>query len=146
MTSHSNRSDNSSSDDRCGGDMGWVAGGSAAVVHAEAGAQAWRAAARVQRSARAGHSDFYAIAGCLVETVQAVHDLAQVLAAQVRGYAAGLPSELQVYDDTRTFSPQQRLEQAAIELEAVAAHLGQAAFRGNGFWSAIGHIGVEVRR
>ena len=68
-----------------------------------------------------------------------------MLASQVRTYAAGLPPELRVYDDTRTFPPQQRLEQAAIELEAVASHLGQAAFRGNGFWSAIGHIGVEVR-
>ena len=139
----SNHNDSSDLFDDMGG---WVASGSGAVVHAEAGAQAWRAAARVQRSARAGHSDLYAMAGCVVETVQAVQDLAQVLAGQVRTYAAGLPPELQVYDDTRTFPPQQRLEQAAIELEAVASHLGQAGFRANGFWSAIGHIGVEVRR
>ena len=149
MSNHNDSSDQNSSD-RFGDDMGgWSAGGSAAVTDAESGAQAWRAwraAARVQRSARVGHSDFYAIAGCLVETVQAVQDLAQGLAGHVRGYATGLPPELRVYDDTRTFPPQQRLEQAAIELEAVAAHLGQAGFRANGFWSAIGHIGVEVRR
>jgi len=137
-------SSNDNSGDRFGdGSSGWVAGGSAAVGQAEAGASAWRSAARVQRSARAGHSDFYAFASCMVETLGAVQALARVLAAQARGYAAGLPPELRVYDDTRTFPPQQRLEQAAIELEAVASHLGQAEFRANGFWSAIGHIGVE---
>ena len=83
------------------------------------------------------------MAGCLVETVQAVQDLAGVLAAQVRGYAASLPPELRVYDDTRTYPPQQRLDAGRDRAAGLASHLGQAAQRANAFWSAIGHIGVE---
>ena len=113
-----------------------------AVQQAEAGVQAWRAAARHQLNAVPDHTDFYALGGDLVATLHALQDLARVLDGQVQHYG----QDRAVYDDTHTADPQQRLTAAAIELEALAEVLGTAIWSADRYWSAIGHIGVEVVR
>ena len=114
-----------------------------AVRQADAGAQAWRAVVHAQGSATADHSDFYALAGHLVDTLAAVESLARLLAGQVARYGEGQPDGQRVYDDSRTLDPGVRLHDAALDL----GHLAEAAAHARGdadrFWSAISHIGVE---
>lgn len=112
-----------------------------AVAHAEAGAEAWRAAGRHQLRAEADHADFYALAGEVVTTLAALDDLLRVLRSQVAGYAEGRP----VYDDTGQVSVVRRLQGAVSAIEAAQTRLAQAHEAVNEFWSAIGHIGVEVQ-
>jgi len=114
-----------------------------AVQQAEQGAQAWRAVVHAQGSATADHSDFYALAGHLVDTLAAVESLARLLAGQVARYADGQPAGRVVYDDSRTFNPAVRLHDAVLDLGHLAD--GAAVARGDAdrFWSAISHIGVE---
>jgi hypothetical protein len=111
-----------------------------AVKYAEAGAEAWRAAARHQLRAPVDHSDFYALAGHAVTTLHALDDLFRLLHGQVAGYAAGRA----VYDDTGNTTPRERLAEAAAEIDAARTELNQAQRAANRFWSAIGHIGVEA--
>lgn len=111
-----------------------------AVRRGEDGAVAWRAAVHALRTAEPDHADFYALAGLLVDTLGAVASLTQVLTAQVDGYGEGHL----IYDDTRTVDPHERLIGASLELEAVSAGLSAVVSSANRFWSAIGHIGVEV--
>ncbi len=111
-----------------------------AVSYAEAGAEAWRAAARHQLRAPADHGDFYALAGCAVTTLHALDDLFHLLREQVAGYAAGRA----VYDDTGHTPPRERLTEAAAEIDATRSGLHHAQRAANRFWSAIGHIGVEA--
>ena len=116
---------------------------SEAVQQAEAGALAWRAVVHAQQSAPLDHSDFYDLAGYVVDTLAAVESLARLLAAQVARYAEVQPDGQAVYDDTRTVDPGVRLHDAVLDLE----HLADSAAHGRGdanrFWSAISHIGVE---
>jgi hypothetical protein len=107
---------------------------------AECGAQAWRAVAPAQRMAAPHHGDFYALAGSVVDTLAALAAVAQVLADKVEGYANGRP----VYDDTGTVDPRERLAAAEAELRLLRRLLHEADVPANRFWSAIGHIGVEV--
>jgi hypothetical protein len=111
-----------------------------AVKYAEAGAEAWRAAARHQLWASADHSDFYALAGHAITTLHALDDLCHLLREQVAGYAAGRA----VYDDTCHTTPRERLAEAAAEIDATRSGLHWAQLAANRFWSAIGHIGVEA--
>jgi hypothetical protein len=111
-----------------------------AAVRAEAGAEAWEDGARLQRWAPPNHAEFYALAGELVRTLSALDDLARVLGRQVAGYAQGRA----VYDDTREVDPRVRLTDAVAELVQVSAALVVADRAANRFWSAIGHIGVDV--
>lgn len=113
---------------------------SPAVVRAEAGARAWRAAVRHQRSAVPDHADFYALAADVCETLRALEDLAHVLAAQVHTYDQGR----RLYDDSRQVDPRERLASASLSLVAVADMLIDAQVHANAFFSAIGHVGVEV--
>jgi hypothetical protein len=113
-----------------------------AVQQAEVGVDAWRAAVRHQLNAVPDHTDFYALGADLVATLHALQDLARTLDSQVQHYGQHHP----VYDDTRTADPQQRLTAAAVELEALAEVLGTAIWSADRYWSAIGHIGVEVTR
>lgn len=106
---------------------------------ADAASQSWAAAARVQREAEPDHADFYALAAELVATLHALGDMAEVLRGQVAGYTRGRA----VYDDSRVVAPGQRLTQAAAMLELLRADLDPALLVANGFWSEIGHIGVE---
>ncbi|WP_239028567.1 hypothetical protein [Pseudonocardia acidicola] len=113
---------------------------SLAVARARDGAEAWTDVVRYQRGAVPDHTDLYALAGELVQTLYALQDLAVVLRGQVAGYAAGRA----VYDDCHQVDPARRLAEAAGLLALTRDALGVAGQRASGFWSAIGHIGVEV--
>jgi hypothetical protein len=110
-----------------------------AVAAAEAASQAWRASVLVQRTAPAEHSDFYALAGELVDTLRALSNLAGVLAAQVAGYGHG-----RVLRDDADADPAVRLADAAPLLALVQRDLDRAERAANQFWSEISHIGTEV--
>jgi hypothetical protein len=114
---------------------------SLAVPRATEGADAWSDVARYQRGADPDHSDFYAIAGEMVQTLVALQGTADVLRRQVESYAEGRA----VYDDSGQVKPRLRLAEAAGCLLLTRDALGAAAKRANAFWSAIGHIGVEVQ-
>src|SRR4051812_5783121 len=112
-----------------------------AVARAEAGVNGWEDAVRLQRWAAPDHADFYVLAGQIVSTLQALDDLTGVLHRQVTAYGNGRT----VYDDTRgAVDPQVRLTDAATELKLLAQVLATAQEPANRFWSAIGHIGVDV--
>lgn len=111
-----------------------------AVGHAEAGAAAWRAAVVVQRSATPDHAEFYEFAGHLVDTLRALDELGGVLGRQMAGYAEGR----RLYDDEGG-DPRARLRAAGLHLAVVRQCAAEAERAANEFWSAISHIGVEVR-
>jgi len=111
-----------------------------AVRLAEAGTAEWEDAVRLQRWATPGHADFYALAGEMVSTLYALEDLAQVLGRQVSGYGRGR----RLYDDTRQVDPAERLQVAASALQELHLLASSAADRANRFWTAIGHIGVDL--
>ena len=111
-----------------------------ALRSAEAASTAWAETVEHQQQATPRHADFYALAGEMVATLSALDDLTVVLAAQVGGYGQGRL----VYDDTRTVDPADRLADAVACLRRVHATLGTTWAAANEFWSAIGHIGVEV--
>ncbi|WP_103384767.1 hypothetical protein [Pseudonocardia dioxanivorans] len=110
-----------------------------AVREAAAGAKAWRAAVRAQRMAEPDHADFYAMAADIVDTLAALAGLAEVMGWQVARYGDTRP----VYDDTRVFDPRERLDLAALDLNALASRLHEADRVVNAFWSRIGHIGID---
>ena len=112
---------------------------SRAVRRAEAGAQAWADAARLQLVAAADHGDFYLLGAALVPTLYAVEDLAVVLRRQCAGYGRGRA----LYDDSGEVDPAVRLAAAAEHLARVRGALADAHRHANAFWSAIGHIGVQ---
>ena len=114
----------------------------AAVAAAETAADSWDKAVRMQRRATADHADFYALARDMVATLHALDDLTRVLDAQVTRYM----QRDDLYDDTRTVDPVQRLHEAADELADLRVALHDALGPANRFWSAIGHIGVEAGR
>ncbi len=114
---------------------------SPALMQAETGTEAWRTAARHQIRAAADHADFYALAGAAVITLHALDDLFGILGTQLAEYATGRP----VYDDTGEIDPVERLRQARAEIEATRHGLRRAERAANGFWSAIGHIGIEAQ-
>lgn len=110
-----------------------------AVRQAEAGAQAWRAVVHAQGTADPEHTDFYAIAAELVDTLAAVAALAEVLARQVEHYGDDRP----VYDDSRVVDPYERLYAAAADMHELAVRAREADRVVNAFWSRISHIGVN---
>ena len=111
-----------------------------ALRSAEAASTAWAETVEHQQDAARRHADFYALAGEMVATLYALDDLTVVLAAQVGSYGQGRI----LYDDSRTVDPAARLADAVHCLRDVRAALGPATAAANAFWSAIGHIGVEV--
>jgi hypothetical protein len=113
----------------------------AALAQAEIGADAWRAPVRHQLRAPADHTDYYAPAGTAVLTLHALDDLSGILGTQVAEYATGR----RVYDDTGEIDPLERLRQARAEIDATRDALHRAEHAANGFWSAIGHIGIEAQ-
>lgn len=114
-----------------------------AVQRAETGAQAWRAVVHAQQSATPNHTDFYDLAGFLVDTLASVESLARALARQVARYGDVQPDGQVVYDDTRTVDPGVRLHDAALDLGHLVQSAADARRDVNRFWSAISHIGVE---
>ena len=110
--------------------------------HADAGTEAWQAAAGTQSWASSRHEDFYALAGEITRTLYALDDVASTLARQTENYGTGR----EIYDDTRTANPYARLGAAVEHLEQLRGHLDAAQREANGYWSAIGHIGVGALR
>ncbi|GAY09634.1 hypothetical protein [Pseudonocardia sp. N23] len=111
-----------------------------AVREAAAGAKAWRASVRAQRTAVPDHADFYAMTADVVDTLAAAAGLAEVMAWQVAHYGDTRP----VYDDTGVVDPRERLDAAAMDLHELAASLRSAHRIANTFWSRISHIGVDA--
>jgi hypothetical protein len=110
-----------------------------AVRQADAGSWAWHAVVHAQRTATLDHADFYALTGAVVDTLRALESLAGLLARQVGGYGEGRA----LYDDEGG-DPAVRLAEAARQVSVCGQHIAAAERAANRFWSAIGHIGVEV--
>ncbi len=106
---------------------------------ADQGAVAWRAVVHAHLAAEAHHSDFYARAGHLIDTLGSARSLVGVLARRIERYPAGRD----LYDDTGTIDPHERLELALLELEEFGVALDEAIYYLNRFHSAIGHIGYH---
>lgn len=118
-------------------------GRSPVVRSAERGAHAWRTAVHEQRSAELDHSDFYALAAELVDTLRVVEEVLCDLAVRADLYADAVPAGQRVYDDTRTVDPRTRLAEAAGALRAAVRPLRSAEAGVDRYWSAVGHIGVQ---
>lgn len=121
-----------------------------AVEAAEAGSGEWRSVVVQQRGAIPDHADFYALAGEMATTLQALDDVCGVLRRQVvvlRRQVVEYERGRAIYDDSRGTSspvaPQARLSAAHAELHYVRVSLQGAERHVQRFWSAIGHIGVE---
>ena len=111
-----------------------------ALRSAEASATGWAETVEHQQEATPRHADFYALAGEVVATLYALDDLSVVLARQVGGYGQGRA----LYDDTRAVDPADRLAEAVGCMRGMRSGLAATTAAANSFWSAIGHIGVEV--
>ena len=111
-----------------------------ALRSAETAATAWAETVEHQQHATGRHADFYALAGEMVATLNAIDDLTVVLAHQVARYGQGRA----LYDDTRTADPADRLFEAVDCLRGVRAGLAATSAAANAFWSAVGHIGVDA--
>ena len=110
-----------------------------AQEQADRGAVAWRAVVHAQQATDAHHSDFYALAGHLADSLASARSLARVLERQVERYPAGRD----LYDDTGTVDPAERCELALLELEEFGVALDESIYYLNRFHSAIGHIGYH---
>ena len=111
-----------------------------AVRSADAASAGWVETVEHQQDAPPRHADFYDIAADVVTTLYALDDLSVVLARQVGRYGEGRA----LYDDARTVDPAARLAEAVACLRAMRGGLSTTTAAANAFWSAIGHIGVEV--
>lgn len=111
---------------------------SPSVQHAARGAQAWRAVVHAQQAAEPGHTDFYALAGELVDTLRSLDALVAVLTRQTGTYGLGR----EVYDDENA-NPAHRLRSAVLVLVQARHELSEAERSANRFFSVIGHIGVR---
>jgi hypothetical protein len=113
-----------------------------AVAAAETAANWWSSAVAAQRAVRAEaleHADFYDLAAEIVTTLRSLEDLAELLARQVDGYGAGRA----LRDDTGC-DPSARLVRAVAEVSGLRIAVASAVAEGERFWSAIGHIGLEI--
>ena len=117
-------------------------GSTAAVQHATTGADSWRSAAYAQGPATPNHSDWYAIAGEMVDTLRCLSTLSTVLAQQIAGYGSGRV----LRDDDPVVDPAERLSDSVRRAEWLRAHLSIAERSADDLWSLIGHIAVEVDR
>lgn len=111
-----------------------------APAAAEQATAAWKDAERLQRWASGDHSDFYALAAEIEDTLYALHGLSITLRSQVAQYATGRT----LYDDTHEMDPADRLNDATECLSSLASVLVAAQRYASGFHSAIGHIGAEM--
>lgn len=108
-----------------------------APERAERAAMGWRAAVHAQQSATSDHSDFYRLAGDLVDTLRSLRSLSLVLARQADRYDVGRA----LYDDSGTIDARERLDLAVLELQDLASALDTASRHADRFHSEIGHIG-----
>jgi hypothetical protein len=115
---------------------------SGAAAAGENGARWWATAARVQRATRSealDHAEFYDLAAELVATLRTLEDLADTLARQSAGYGTGR----RLRDDAGG-DPAERLGRAVAEASALRIDLAAALRDGERFWSAVGHVGLEL--
>jgi hypothetical protein len=115
---------------------------SGAVAAGENGARWWATAAQLQRATRSevlDHSEFYDLTAELVATLRTLEDLADTLARQTAGYGTGR----RLRDDAGG-DPAERLCRAMAEASALRINLAAAVRDGERFWSAVGHIGLEL--
>ncbi len=110
---------------------------STAPEHADRGSTEWRAAVHAQQSATTHHSGFYMLAAELVDTLRSLGSLSSVLARQVDRYDVGQD----LYDDSGTVDPRERLDLAVMELQGLTSVLDTASRHADRFHSEIGHIG-----
>jgi hypothetical protein len=112
------------------------------VAAAQTGARWWSTAATAQRMTRTealDHAGFYDLAAELVATLRSLEDLADTLAGQVAGYGTGR----RLRDDTGA-DPAARLGRAVAEATGLRINLAAAVADGERFWSAVGHIGLDL--
>ena len=112
------------------------------MTAAVAAAHWWQAAATAQRAVRGEvleHADFYDLAAEMVTTLRCLEDLAEVLAGQVGHYGTGRS----LRDDSGA-DPRARLVRAVGEVTALRVSLSGAVAEGERFWSAVGHIGLDL--
>ena len=88
-----------------------------ALRSAETAATAWAETVEHQLEAPPRHADFYALAGEMVATLNALDDLSVLLARQVGRYGQGRA----LYDDTHTTDPADRLTEAVDHLRSMRA-------------------------
>jgi hypothetical protein len=113
------------------------------VRDAETGSRAWRRVVHVQRSSCPDHSDFYALAGEMVDTLRALDSLTGLLARQTADYPACVTrAGGQLYDDENA-NPVHRLRSAVLALAETRQALSGAERAANRYWSAISHIGID---
>ena len=113
-----------------------------AVTAAAAATHWWQAATCAERAVRPDlleHADFYDLAAEMVTTLRSLEDLAEVLSGQVGSYGTGRT----LRDDTGA-DPQARLVRAVGEVTALRVSLTGAVAEGERFWSAVGHIGLDL--
>ena len=75
----------------------------------------------------------------MVTTLRSLEDLAEVLSGQVGSYGTGRL----LRDDTGA-DPRARLVRAVGEVTALRVSLTGAVAEGERFWSAVGHIGLDL--
>lgn len=113
-----------------------------AVAAAETAAHWWSVAVAAQRSVRLEvleHADFYDLAAEAVGTLRSIEQLAELLARQVGSYGGGRS----LRDDSGC-DPAARLVRAVADVAALRIAVASAVAEGERFWSAIGHIGLEI--
>ncbi len=104
--------------------------------------EAWRAVARRLLDDPADHAVMYSVIAEIVGTLDSLADVAGVLARQTAGYHVR-PAGSEVYDDTGSTDPRERLRVATAHLQLLGRDLAGARVPANHAWSAVGHIGVR---
>lgn len=111
-----------------------------AVELAGAARDSWEEAVRVERTADPDHGEWYSIGGELLGTLRAVEDMTRLLSQRITRYG-----DDRILRDDEGQDPEQRITEAVEELAALSGHLWAAGESANVFWSAIGHVAVEVQ-
>lgn len=111
-----------------------------ASEQAERARDLWEEAVRIERTADPDHGEWYAIARDMVGTLWALQSMAGLLKGRVAKY-----DHDRIVRDDAGVDPAARLAECRALLVELEATLTSAEASANGFWSAIGHVGVEVQ-
>lgn len=113
-----------------------------AARDAESGSRAWRRVVHTQRTASPDHSDFYALAGEVVDTLRSLDSLTGLLIGQTAHYpATAIDAGGRLYDDENA-NPAHRIRSAVLALAETRQALATAERATNRFWSVISHLGI----
>lgn len=107
---------------------------------AETARDGWEEVVRTERAADPDHGEWYGIAGEMVGTLRAVEDLARLLEQRVARYG-----DDRILRDDEGLAPSRRITACVELLAELQASVSSAERSANEFWSAIGHVGVEVQ-